>query len=332
MNIKGDAPWLQPLLPCKFDNASFWSSPEKLARFVEEQGRDKAWYDCAWSTEDPEWSGSKSMDHTLSMAKSGWPEGAERVSRIRDYVNATNPIRKNPIRYGFAGSVPSVPRAVAGDPKSMRLPTDSKNKRKPVITLIHNMGAYSYVTADAINNRSAVVAAVIDQIEAAGFSVEVLAISPCTGWGVKSAYPSPIYGEAWRMCTTVLIKPSDQPTDIGRLAFGLGQASMFRRLAFADRTLEPVCQKPLGSSMGSTMQLTPNPELTWKHVYLLPSNNVKLELFKDPAVAADQGSKWLINELKKQRCPAFPGEAVKNKDDDDEEDGLKIRLKSLGWW
>jgi hypothetical protein len=257
------------------------------------------------------------MEEAIGMARTGWPEGAERISRIRDYVNAMNPILKNPIKYGFAGTVPSVPRAVAGDPKSMRLPTPSAAKRRPIITLIHNMGAYSHVDAAMINNRSAVVAAIIDQIEAAGYCVEVLAISPCRGYGKGSQYPSKKYGDVWRMCTTVMVKPSDQPTDIGRLAFGLGHTSMFRRFAFATRCLEPTAQQGLGRDMGSTLQLEPDPEHNWKGIYLLPSNNVRNDLFADEQVAAKEGAPWLVNELKKQGCPAFPGEPLEEVKDED---------------
>lgn len=315
INSDCDAPHLQHLLPCKFDYASFWSSPEKFARYLDKKGRT-GWHDCAWDGSDPEWYGSKSMDEALGLARSGWPEGRERVSRIRDYVNASNPIRKQPVRYGFAGTLPSVPRAVAGDPKSMRLPANAATKRKPIITLIANMGAYCYVESRCINNRSAVVAAIIDQIEAAGFCVEVLAISPC-----KAYVPSTSgYAKYWQMCTTVLVKPSDQPTDIGRLAFGLGHTSMFRRMAFADRCLEPTAQRGLAGDMGSTIQLAPDAEQNWKGIFLLPSNNVRSDLFEDEKVAAREGSAWLINELKKQKCPAFPGEPQK---DDDEKPIIK---------
>jgi hypothetical protein len=333
MKIRGDAPYLQHLLPCKFDYASFWSSPEKLARYLEDKGINNAWSKCAWDTSDPEWYGSKSMDDTIRMARTGWPEGAQRVSRIRDYVNASNPMRKEPVRYAMVGSTPSVPRAVAGDPKSMRAPMSIASKRRPIITLIHNMGAYSHVTSAAINNRSAVVAAIIDQIEAAGFCVEVLAVSPVHGYGARTAYPmttgNTYSREAWRMCTTVLVKSSDQPTDIGRLAFGLGQTSMFRRLAFGDRCTEETAQVGLGGDMGSTIQLQPDPELSFKHIYLLPSNNVMTTLFEDEKVAASEGVAYIVNELRRQKCPAFPGESVEVDVDHEEDDVIRKKITGL---
>lgn len=315
INTDCDAPHLQHLLPCKFDYASFWSSPEALARWLQSKGKKDAWSDTAWDTSDPEWYGSKNMDDALGMARTGWPEGAERVSRIRDYVNASNPIRKEPIKYGMVGTTPSVPRAVAGDPKSMRLPFGTASKRRPIITLIANMGAYCHVTPTAINNRSAAVAAIIDQIEAAGFCVEVMAVSPCRGWRENSAYNNGTNakghlvngGKYWKMCTAVLVKPSDQPTDIGRLAFGLGHTSMFRRMAFADRCLEPTARAGLENDMGSTITLEPDADQNFQGIFILPSNNDQTYMFEDEKYAATTGVAWLVNELKRQKCPAFPG-------------------------
>lgn len=291
--IKGDAAFLSPLVP-KYQYNSYWSSPNELAKFVEANGSAKAWDDCAWSQGDPEWSGSKSMGETITMAKTGWPEGAERVSRIRDYVTAHNPVRKQNVQYGIAGTTPCVPRAVAGDINNMRMPASALSKRRPIITLVSNMGAYCHVQSKMISNRSAAVAAIIDQIEAAGFCVEVIAISPCKSYS------------KWSMCTTVLVKPSHMPTDIGRLAFGLGQASMFRRLAFADRALEPIAREGLGHGMGGTIQLERTEEMKDKDVYLLPSNNVMSELFEDELTTATKGVEWLIEQLREQGCPAFP--------------------------
>ena len=101
---------------------------------------------------------------------------------------------------------------------------------------------------------------------------------------------------------------------------------MFRRLAFGDRCTEETAQKGLGGDMGSTIQLEPNPELSFKHIYLLPSNNVMTTLFEDEKVAASEGVTYIVNELKRQKCPAFPGEPAVYDVDEDEDDVVRHKL------
>lgn len=301
---KGDAPHLAQVLPDCFQYESYWSSPEAFARYIATLNPKSAWLDSGWEKGD--FYGSGSMGETLGMAKSGWPEGAERVSRIRDYVNASNPIRKLSVRYDIAGTTPCVPRAVAGNPKAMRLPNDAASKRRPIITLIVNLSANCGTQTDAMNNRAASVAAIIDQIEVAGFCVEVIAIGTSHEGYVRKGSPDEIKKRGFAAGTAVVIKPSDQPTDIGRLAFGLGHASMLRRLVFADWGTEESCKKTIGSHLGYPFTFTADEEQNWKGIFVLPSVSEKSELFKDEKFASTVGVEYLINELKKQKCPAFP--------------------------
>lgn len=303
--IAGDAPYLAHCLP-DFDYLSCWSSPEALAGYINSKSPREAWHGTGWSG-DERFTGTKSMAEAVELARKGWPEGAERVSRIRDYVSAANPIRKNPVRYGIAGTVPSVPRAVAGDPKSMRLPSDSASKKHPIITLVVNMSANWSITTEKLGNRSAAVAAVIDQVEEAGFCVEVVAIATAaedyTYRKDKREYTGFLAG------TSVLIKSSDQPSDVGRLAFGLGHASMFRRFTFADWGSEPTARK-IGDCLGYPYPFEATEDQNWKCIFVLPPAQERSDLFEDEKTAASHGVQFILNHLRKQKCPAFPGDEV----------------------
>lgn len=290
MKIIGDAAYLERYTP-GYDYVSAWGSPESFSKHVGGINRKDCWHDAGWEHGE-DWAGSKDMDTSLRMARTGWPEGATTVTKIRDRVLAQNPIRKQPIKYGIAGSTPNVPRAVSGDPLSMRADEYGRNKRKPVITLVCNMSANCGVEAITINNRAAAIAAVVDQIESVGYSVEVVTTATSHRGNFKAV-------------TSILVKQSHHPVDIGRLAFGLGQTSMFRRMVFADWGFDKACEalgRGLGHSGNDAVIDGDNGHLIFK----VPSAEGVSKYFKDDTTTATDGVKYLVDFLRSQDCPAFP--------------------------
>lgn len=308
--IIGNAPYLERYTP-GYDFVSAWESPEAFARYIADIKKESCWHDAGWEHGE-DWSGSKSMEASLEMAKTGWPDGAKTVTRIRDRVLAENPIRKQPIRYAIAGSTPNVPRAVSGNPLSMRADEYGRNKRRPVITLVCNMSANCGVSSTAISNRAAALAAVIDQIEDAGFATEV--VTTATSY---AGYGDP---PKFKVCTSVLVKQSHQPVDVGRLAFGLGQASMFRRLVFADWGSNQEC-RPLGGGLGHSGNDAVIDGDSGHLIYKVPSAEGVSELFKDEVTTSTIGVRYYINYLRSQNCPAFP------KMDEEEKDNFGKKKK-----
>jgi hypothetical protein len=232
------------------------------------------------------------MEDTINQARYGWPEGAETASKIRDRVLAENPVRKEPIKYGIAGAYPNVPRAVAGDPVNMRVFDSATSKKKPTITLVANMSVPWYVDANCISNRAASLAAVIDQIEAAGYCCEVVSVATTKSGSFKSS-------------VNILAKQSHQPVDIGRLAFALGNSGLFRRMVFAEWGGTPECQS-LGHGLGQCYNLEPSDELKEKNIFIVPEISRGSEAFSTPEKCAKEGVFFLIDALHHQGCPAFP--------------------------
>lgn len=306
---KGNALYLERYVPgTKY--ASCWESPESFAKYIEGVKRSDAWHDSGWERGD-DFSGSKCMEDTIGQARYGWPEGAEAASKIRDRVLAENPVRKEPIKYGIAGAYPNVPRAIAGDPMNMRVMDATKTKKKPVITLVCNMSAPWYVSAKCISNRAASVAAIVDQIETAGYCCEVVAIATTKA------------SKNFTVCTSVMIKPSHQPVDIGRLAFGLGNSGMFRRMVFADWGGDRHC-KELGGGLGHVYPMEPSPEFKEQNIFFLPEMVRNSEMFDTPEKCSTEGVQFLINCLHEQECPAF--KTVPKNYKPLEEKGPKFRL------
>lgn len=270
-------------------STAHFTSCEAMMRHVESRSRDDAWCTDPWS-QDVDFTGTIDMPHAFRLCENGWQEGAEMVSRLRDKIVATAPVGARMTRWDVGGAYPSVPRALAGNPMHMRRIDSSAIKRKPVITIVHHMGGTSNIEAKCFLNKAAVMAALVDVIEATGYQVEILAASVCREKSAKLTHE-----------TVFTVKEAGQPVDIGRLAFGLGHVAAFRRLVFSVRSLNEF-NKPLTSALGTTTDYGERPD----GIYVLPSLNTCSDAFRTESRAASHGLKRFIHELHTQGCPAFP--------------------------
>lgn len=293
--IHGNGAQLDYLMP-KQTFQSVWESPEAFARYIETLDRSKSWGKMGFD-EDEQFTGTKDMDEALKLAKYGWKEGADQIEKLRSRIQAANPKSPKMIRYGLAGSTPNVPRAVSGNIFNMRQPEKAKSHKKPVITLVSNMVAAWYVNKDAISNQAATIAAIVDEVESQGYSCEVIATAMSRGYGK----------DKFQAATSIIIKHSHQPVDTMKLAFGLGHASLFRRMIFADWCAEKTCKNGLGSGLGSVGGgfAKEQEELLEKGVYLLPSVQEKPAFFETEEVAMEKGLPYLMQHLKDMGCPPF---------------------------
>lgn len=294
--LLGDGLQLDHLLP-KMSYHSLWDSPEAYARYIETLNPSQSWNGPdAWTSTSEFYGQTKNMKETLSLCQNGWKEGAEKIEALRAYIKAANPRAPRLIRHGLAGATPNVPRAVAGNLFNMRQPGSSESRKKPVITLVANMSASCGIDSEMISNRAATLAAIIDEIEASGFSCEVIATAMSQGRA------------GFRAATSVIVKPSHQPVDVMKLAFSLGHASFFRRMIFADWETQDVCQKGLGYGLGTirTEAYKRDQEaLLEKAIYMLPSNQERSEYFKDDVTAMEKGLPFILQHLKELGCPPF---------------------------
>jgi len=272
---------------------SYWSTPEAMAAHVATMGDGYGnWHRTAW-TNDKEFTGTKNMAEAISLCRNGWPVGAARAERLRDQINAANPTGPRVVKWDVAGAVASVPRALSGNPLNMRRVDTAKLRRKPIITLLSDMSVNANISADALTNRAAVVAAVVDATEAAGFACEVITFQCISG--NRSSL-----GEV----TAVTVKESHAPADIGRMAFALGHASFFRRISWATFT-QSTFTKPLGPGLGSAAQIDQK-TANERGAYVLPSAGANQNAFTTEARAATDGLAFLLASLRQQDCPAFP--------------------------
>ncbi len=238
----GNARELQYVLPkheasnAKRVFTSYWSSPEAMANEIETWNVDKAWCKSAWEGSSSFY-GTSSMSEAIKLAREGWPEGVIQGSRLVDKIRANNPIQLKKVKYDVVGSFPNVARAVAGNPLNMRSPDTTKASRRPIVTFLSDICASCNHNVNEFINRAAAVAAVIEQVEAAGYACDVIVFS-------KSHY-----SDAINTCSWIQVKNSNQPVDIHRIAFGMGHPAMFRRFIFAEEGYHSMTSA-LGQGLG----------------------------------------------------------------------------------
>lgn len=290
--VIGNAPELMALLPEMSDHAQTWhtfTAPERAVEMLEAKTAADYWHQN--SDADSSFYG-ETRARAREMVRQGWQEGAERVARIRDRINAANPQGPRLVRHDVAGAYPVVARAVAGNPLNMRRIDSARLRRRPVVTLINNMGGNCTVDAAAFVNRCAVVAAIIDAIEAAGFSCHVIGI--CIARKAVNNYLS---GQVYQL------KQPGEHIDLARLAFALGHVAMFRRVGFDVWGTESA-DSALGMNLGHSIDLPA--ESPADDVYVLPCMNDCDSKFMTEDKAATEGLQYFIAKLAAQGCPAFP--------------------------
>lgn len=280
---------------------SYWSTPEAFATHIEMLDKKQAWQKAGWDEErDHKWNGTKTMGEAIEIARTGWKAGMEKASRLLGKIMASNPLQKKPKKYGIAGTYPNVPKAIAGDVLNMHVPDPRKASRRPVITLLSDMGANWTHSGEELVNRAAVVAALIDHIEAAGYACEVIGYVGSSGGGMWDEGDS-----KFASVIAIQLKNSAQPMDIQRLAFGLGHSAMFRRLIFAEKGGTDFC-KSLGSGLGYHLSFDEEQqkELVQDGIYVIPSVE-GTSCFKTEELAETEGLQFLIKALKEQGLPVF---------------------------
>jgi hypothetical protein len=160
------------------------------------------------------------------LLATGWREGADRVSRLRDrlsvVVDAAATARTRGDTFDVTGLWVDVGRIATGEPECCGVPcTDFASAAERVVSLRYNAAVSGSVETSAIEARGAAVLTAVDLIESCGVRCEVI-----------YSQGSKAYGGDALECN-VVAKAADQPVDLDRLAFVLTHPSFFRRFGFA---------------------------------------------------------------------------------------------------
>jgi hypothetical protein len=167
-------------------------------------------------------------------------------------------------------------------------------RRRPIVTLISDIAVNCNKGASFLERRAAVVTALVDAIEMAGFAVAVYASATCHKPDMSVA-----------CSVNVACKEPHDPADLARLAFGLGHSSMFRRFCFAAYG-EDNHVSGLGHGLGTGRAFEGGADLSAQGAYVIPSG-LATSFFASDNAAVSDGLAYLIDALASQGCPAFTG-------------------------
>lgn len=277
---------LIPAMPQEQQGWECFESPEAMVAFIKAVPRSQYWEDDGYTNSD-RFAGC-SVAKAFEYAADGWQEGAERVARLRDRILAHAPKKLRITAYHHAGGIVDVPRFLAGEIKCMKRHHMVTNRSRPIITLINSGSGSAFIEANVFVNRAAVVAAIVDVVEAAGYSVHVIDLD-------VSANRRYLFGKA------VTVKEPGAVPDIARMAFALGHPGMFRRFGFMCRGYNAQ-HEPIGRGFGYPVSV---PTGTEAFTYILPNSNEVRSVFDSERVAEEAGLSKFIEILRAQGCPAF---------------------------
>ena len=257
-----------------------WHYPDIASMPTWSRTPDGAWDNTAWSSSRQR---GATVSEGIQMARLGWPEGAQQAREMHAGMMAAVPTKRRLARFGIAGAVPSVPRALAGNPLHMRQLAMRETAQRPIISLVCNTCTPFDLSPEAMMAHAVAVAGVVDFLEESGFRCDVLSVA---------RFQDTIACEI-----ATRLKAPEQPLNLAVMAYGLGHPTFLRRLTFAILQSDR-CARPLGSGLGWPDSSKPMPE---HGTFTIGA----AQRFGYHATAAQRFSAMLAS-LQAQGCPGIP--------------------------
>lgn len=168
------------------------------------------------------WAGENATtwEDSCDLALKGWTKGRQEILKISDRINIRGRIKLPQIAYDVTGDCYDMGKLVAGEPESAMYWTPSateiRNSGK-CIKIIVNTATSAVIDESIMRLRGANVLAVIDALEAVGYTTEI--------WAIFSA----------RDREDIRVRVKDQGEQIGDdiISFAVAHPSFSRRFAHA---------------------------------------------------------------------------------------------------
>jgi len=219
-----------------------FDSLQELQRHIDDTPRTwRAKYSMSDSETSENWDLNAGYRGALKLAREGWQSGAEKLAAGLLRLPALKSTPRT--TYGVAGTRPHIGRYASGvDACMIRRSNDAQRSQRPVITLAVPVNATADIKASAMSNYGLAIARYIDELEAGGQRVELVA-----------AIVSIVSGK--RLVHSWTVKHASEHMDFATVAFSLGHPAMFRRLGFALRERSPV-REDSGYGMSQDLRLS----------------------------------------------------------------------------
>lgn len=226
------------------------------------------------------WYGTEDMADAFDKATNGWMEaetfGKTYSMPIVDRI--TNKITKEDISHDVEGAGIDIARFLDGEPECWQKFSEREDLGYRVIKMVYNIACLSDVNFEDIQKKGAIVCSLIECMEYAGFRVELtVAMSTDASYGVNPAHIDML----------IPVKAADQPIDMAKLMFAVGNASVQRRLGFAIRECMPtdmIKKFDLPNSYGISAESTEKGDVYLSHG-IVPTKKIE---------------RWILDQLSKQ--------------------------------
>lgn len=193
------------------------------------------------------WAGTNDWYQALEMADNGWPEGLDYMEQFTPKA-VTQPAIRTKFRRDIGGAYASVPHYNTGDPQHMMTPYKRKVEHKRFVQVFLNVGVSCNVEADFLLRYATAVTSLIDGLENAGHSVEILQFYNCVSTGTMNLAVKPVCKEHPELNAVayendyqftraflthfVMLKRAHEFMSPVHMAFRLAHPAWFRRFHF----------------------------------------------------------------------------------------------------
>lgn len=205
-----------------------FDSPEAFIRAVETRPIAPKWrkHTCLSKATEPkytEFTGTKSIEEAIHLARYGWPEGRKYMSEAMAEISSIASMSAIPAtQMDVAGQYPVAALAAAGDPECMVTPMPVEDRVKSTVKMLVNIALPGSTKEKNINNCGGAICTVIDNLETQGHRVELTLIDNIQTNDKIGDFFAP----------GLIAKQASEALDINTIAFWLSHPSALRRLMF----------------------------------------------------------------------------------------------------
>jgi hypothetical protein len=187
-----------------------------------------------------DWDLGVSWEEAVEMGTSGWAKASNSLHKIRASNESVMDLGAPSYEWDVVGIMPDIPEFLSGEPDCMINWSD--DAATPIVR-IGLEGSYSAGNSGsyAVNLGGALLS-LIDALECAGYMVELtVAFRGIGGWG----------DEGIAVNTDIIVKTTDEYTDVSRVGYAVAHPAFFRKLYFRYlELLDTTHQEMLGGGYG----------------------------------------------------------------------------------
>lgn len=190
-------------------------------------------------------------------------------------------VRQKPV-YAVAGNYIDIGNYLSNDPECfIAKEYDENNQQGKIITIVCSIGFSAAISPETIIQRGAMVCALIDAIEYAGYRAEVICNKATSN--SSNTRDGSNKDNGW-LEVDVTLKKANQVLNRIELAFCLAHPAMLRRIMFSVAEIEGWSDFTYGYGYSSTAT---------------NKGDLYIEEIFSKVVADEEAIKWILSELKK---------------------------------